>query len=65
MSGLVEAMLIPVLVAGLFSGAIPQAGDTAPDFTVTDTAGNSYTLSEMVKQGPVIVAFFPKAFTGG
>lgn len=58
-------MLVPILVAGLFSGAIPQAGDVAPDFTVKDTAGTSYTLSEMVKQGPVIVAFFPKAFTGG
>ncbi len=58
-------MLIPVLVAGLFSGAIPQVGDTAPDFTVEDTSGKSYTLSEMVKDGPVILAFFPKAFTGG
>jgi peroxiredoxin Q/BCP len=59
-------MFIPVAVfAGLFGGAIPQAGDTAPDFTVKDTAGNAYTLSEMVKQGSVILAFFPKAFTGG
>ena len=58
-------MLIPVLVAGLFSGAVPQVGDTAPDFTVKDTAGNTHTLSEMVKDGPVIVAFFLKAFTGG
>jgi len=58
-------MLLPMLVAGLFSGALPQVGGTAPDFTVKDTAGTVYTLSEMVKQGPVIVAFFPKAFTGG
>ncbi|MBE4751841.1 redoxin domain-containing protein [Corallococcus sp. ZKHCc1 1396] len=58
-------MLIPLLVVGLVSAAIPQVGDTAPDFTVKDTVGTSYTLSEMVKTGPVIVAFFPKAFTGG
>ncbi|MCY1039771.1 peroxiredoxin [Corallococcus sp. bb12-1] len=58
-------MLIPLLVVGLVSAAIPQVGDTAPDFTVKDTGGTSYTLSEMVKKGPVIVAFFPKAFTGG
>jgi peroxiredoxin len=58
-------MLIPTLVAGFFAGATPQVGDVAPDFTVEDTSGKSYTLSEMVKDGPVILAFFPKAFTGG
>lgn len=65
MSCLVPPMLVPLLVAGFFSGAIPQAGETAPDFTAKDSAGNVYTLSEMVKKGPVILAFFPKAFTGG
>ncbi len=58
-------MFLPILVTGFFTGAVPQAGETAPDFTVTDTDGQSHTLSEMVKQGPVIVAFFPKAFTPG
>lgn len=58
-------MLIPILLTGLLSGATPNVGDTAPDFTVKDTEGKVYILSEMVKQGPVIVAFFPKAFTGG
>lgn len=58
-------MILPILVTGLFSGAVPQVGDLAPDFTATDTDGKSYTLSELVKQGPVIVAFFPKAFTPG
>lgn len=43
----------------------PAAGDTAPDFDVTDTDGNHHKLSEMVERGPVIVAFFPKAFTPG
>ena len=42
-----------------------QAGDTAPDFTTTDTEGKVYRLSEMVTRGPVILAFFPKAFTPG
>jgi peroxiredoxin len=58
-------MLLPILVTGLFSSAVPQVGEVAPDFTVTDTDGKKHTLSEMVKAGPVIVAFFPKAFTGG
>ncbi len=50
---------------GLFSGNVPKVGDTAPDFTVTDTEGRSWTLSEMVKKGPAVLAFFPKAFTPG
>jgi peroxiredoxin Q/BCP len=58
-------MLLPILVTGFFTSAVPQVGETAPDFTVTDTDGKTHTLSEMVKQGPVIVAFFPKAFTPG
>jgi peroxiredoxin len=58
-------MLLPILVTGFFSSAVPQAGEVAPDFTVTDTDGKTHTLSEMVKTGPVIVAFFPKAFTPG
>ena len=46
-------------------GAAPNVGDVAPDFTAKDTDGKAITLSQMVKNGPVIVAFFPKAFTGG
>jgi peroxiredoxin len=53
------------LFSGLLGTAPPPVGDIAPDFTAVDTEGKEYTLSEMVKQGPVIVAFFPKAFTPG
>jgi len=53
------------LLTTLLMGAAPNAGDTAPDFTAKDTDGKSLTLSQMVKDGTVIVAFFPKAFTGG
>lgn len=56
-------MLAP-LVAALLS-ATPAVGAVAPDFTVTDIDGNSLVLSKLVEQGPVILAFFPKAFTGG
>lgn len=43
----------------------PAVGDIAPDFEVNDTEGETHTLSEMVTRGPVILAFFPKAFTPG
>jgi thioredoxin-dependent peroxiredoxin len=42
-----------------------KVGDVAPDFCADDTEGTSYQLSEMVTSGPVILAFFPKAFTPG
>ena len=50
-------------IAGLFSSATPREGDVVPDFQCTDSEGRTHTLSELVKEGPVVVAFFPKAFT--
>jgi peroxiredoxin len=40
------------------------AGETAPDFTLTDQARKEWRLSEHVKKGDVVLAFFPLAFTG-
>ncbi len=45
--------------------ATPKVGELAPDFTATDADGRVQALSTLVKQGPVILAFFPKAFTPG
>ena len=53
------------LVAALALASAPKVGDAAPDFTAKDTDGNGITLSTMLKDGPVILAFFPKAFTPG
>jgi peroxiredoxin len=41
-----------------------EIGDTAPDFTLKNQHGESVTLSELVSEGPVVVVFFPFAFTG-
>jgi peroxiredoxin len=40
-----------------------QAGDAAPDFTLLDQDRNEWTLSEAVEKGPVVLCFFPLAFT--
>jgi len=40
-------------------------GDIAPDFVATDTDGQVQELSKLVTHGPVILVFFPKAFTPG
>ena len=42
---------------------MPSVGDMAPDFTLTAQDKSSVTLSEM-RGSPVILAFYPAAFTG-
>lgn len=39
--------------------------DTAPDFEAPDCDGQSQALAKLVEKGPVILVFFPKAFTSG
>lgn len=41
-----------------------EVGSPAPDFTLTDATGGSRTLSEL-RGAPVIVYFYPAAFTPG
>jgi len=41
-----------------------KVGDKAPDFKLQGTDGKMHTLSEY-KGHTVILAWFPKAFTGG
>lgn len=42
----------------------PKIGDVAPDFTLPSTSGENVTLSGYRGQKPVLLAFFPLAFTG-
>jgi thioredoxin-dependent peroxiredoxin len=57
---------MPVSMLAMLLGAAPlKVGDKAPDFTLTDTEGARVTLSKTLEKGPVILFFFPKAFTSG
>lgn len=49
----------------LSGGATLQVGDRAPDFTLSSTAGGTVHLSDYRGRSSVVLAFFPKAFTGG
>ena len=42
-----------------------KTGDTAPDFSLLDQKGEKVTLSELLKSGPVVLFFYPKAMTTG
>jgi len=39
--------------------------ERAADFTLADTDGRAVSLHDLLARGPVILAFFPKAFTAG
>src|SRR5436190_15982348 len=41
-----------------------DVGTKAPDFTLVDQDRAPVTLSEQLRKGPVVLAFFPGAFSG-
>ncbi|CAN5591182.1 peroxiredoxin [soil metagenome] len=59
-------LLASVLATPAFAAMKP--GDAAPDFTAPATLGGkefSFSLAAALKKGPVVLYFFPKAFTTG
>jgi peroxiredoxin Q/BCP len=53
------AMLATVAVAD------PQPGDMSPDFAMQGSDGKMHKLSDYKGKQAVVIAWFPKAFTGG
>jgi len=53
------------LLAMLLGATSLKVGDKAPDFTLSDQEGRPVSLSRALEAGPVILAFYPKAFTPG
>lgn len=45
--------------------AEPKVGDQAPDFKLQASDGQEYSLSQFAGKQAVVIAWFPKAFTGG
>jgi peroxiredoxin Q/BCP len=63
MSWLIAGLLISI--AGLTTAAEPKVGDDAPDFTMVGSDGKTYKLSDFKGKQAVVIAWFPRAFTGG
>jgi hypothetical protein len=57
------------VAAGLFGYAQPAAelkvGDQAPAFSLQGSDGKMYSLAQFKNKNAVVLAWFPKAFTGG
>ena len=65
-----RALLMASLVLGLATAAMAQTadlkvGDQAPNFKLQATDGKTYQLSDFKGKRPVVVAWFPAAFTRG
>ncbi len=62
-----QSLLITPFLAsiGCKSDGGLSAGDVAPDFLLKGSDGNSYQLSSYTGKKAVVLAWFPKAFTGG
>ncbi|WP_152053857.1 peroxiredoxin family protein [Tautonia marina] len=66
---LAPALAVVGLTLGLALSATAQeglkVGDKAPDFTLKASDGKTYSLSDFKGKKAVVIAWFPKAFTGG
>ena len=69
-------MMATVFVTGLSLAAVamaqapppaggPQAGDAAPAFSLPGSDGATHALADFTGKKAVVLAWFPKAFTGG
>jgi hypothetical protein len=72
------ALTLAALVSGPLGGSVtpaaraqdraasPAVGDVAPEVQLGDQHGKPFMLGEMLKTRDfVVLAFYPKAFTGG
>lgn len=63
-SALQQELLSPIeqlIISDAASKAL-QKGDAAPDFTLSDALCSPVTLSHLLKQGPVVIAFYRGAW---
>ena len=66
MKALVFAMAVMAGLAAVPANAAElKVGDPAPDFALQATDGKTYKLSDFKGKQAVVLAWFPKAFTGG
>lgn len=57
--------LLALLPALALCGSPLKVGDAAPDFALPSSTGQAVKLSDYLGKRTVVLAFFPKAFTGG
>ena len=69
---MIHRILSLAVLAGLLAldplahaDAVAEVGKPAPDFELVGSDGKTYKLADFKGKQPVVIAWFPKAFTGG
>ena len=57
--------MVVVLAIASVADAAPGVGDRAPAFDLPGSDGATYSLADFEGKQVVVLAWFPKAFTGG
>lgn len=67
MSGVFLIRVLMCLLGAALLGRAAElsVGDEAPDFVLQGSDGKTYRLSDYRGKSAVVLAWFPKAFTGG
>jgi peroxiredoxin Q/BCP len=58
-------LVLGMLACGFVAGEPLQPGDPAPEFSLKGSDGKTYALDQFAGKQAVVIAWFPKAFTGG
>ena len=58
------SVLTVMIIAGAAAAEL-KVGDPAPPFSLKGSDGQTYTLDQFKGKSAVVIAWFPKAFTGG
>ena len=64
-TGVALALVAGVTGFGQAAGTGPAVGDDAPGFNLPGSDGKSHRLADYKGKSAVVLAWFPKAFTGG
>jgi peroxiredoxin Q/BCP len=60
-----SSLLFSLLISSLFSFAQVEKGGLAPDFSLRDEQGNTWSSKDFYGKKVVVVYFYPAAMTGG
>ncbi|MFT5495800.1 MAG: peroxiredoxin Q/BCP [Kiritimatiellia bacterium] len=60
---LLVCMIGVAMASTVFAGL--SVGDSAPDLSMVGSDGKTYSLADFKGKQAVVIAWFPKAFTGG
>jgi thioredoxin-dependent peroxiredoxin len=59
------AIAVSFFLASTANAELPKVGTAVPDFEMQGSDGKTYTAKDFVGKQAVIIAWFPRAFTGG